>query len=135
MCRYRSQVAGLVGVSLILLVCGTASRGTAGSVGSNAKAAEGLPLGRTHHAISFDYANLELPIAGVAGGSGVVFVGEPLNGAVIALSRLTGNRIGELPPPNGFVVPFIIHSLGEGRVTILDAGGLPQPAPFAPTNP
>jgi hypothetical protein len=82
MCRYRSQFARLVGASLILLMCGTSSRGTAGSVGSNAKAVDVLPLGRTGHATSFDYANLELPIAGVASGNDVVFVGEPLNSAV-----------------------------------------------------
>jgi hypothetical protein len=49
---------------------------------------------------------------------------------------LTGSQIGELPPPpNGFAVPFIIHSLGKGRIAVLDAGGLPQPAPFLPTSP
>jgi hypothetical protein len=85
---------------------------------------------------SFDFANLNAPIAGVAGGLEVVFVGEPLNGKVIALSRFTGKQIGELPPPpNGFAIPLIMHSLGEGRVMVLDAGGLPQPQPFVPSNP
>jgi hypothetical protein len=79
---------------------------------------------------------LEVPIAGVAGGEGVVFVGEPLNGSVIALSRFTGNQIGELPPPpNGFAVPFIVHSLGKGKLAVLDAGGLPQLMPFVPASP
>jgi Integrase core domain len=32
------------------------------------------------HSISFDFANLNAPIAGVAGGLAVVFVDEPLNG-------------------------------------------------------
>ncbi|HST09586.1 MAG TPA: hypothetical protein VLL05_04365, partial [Terriglobales bacterium] len=63
--------------------------------------------------MSLDYANINNVIAGVAGGNGVVFVGEPLNGSVVVLSRITGHRIGQLPPPsNGFVLPFIIHSLG-----------------------
>lgn len=103
-----------------------------------------LPL-RPHHAlqagpparsIAFEFAGLNVPIAGVAGGTNAVFVGEPLNGRVVVLSRLTGAQIGELPPPpNGFALPFIMHSLGEGRVMVLDAGGLPQPQPFVPSNP
>ena len=85
---------------------------------------------------SLDYANFNVVIAGVAGGDRVIFVGEPLGGSVVALSRFSGRRIGQLPPPpNGFVLPFIMHSLGEGRVAVLDAGGLPQPSPFVPANP
>jgi hypothetical protein len=88
------------------------------------------------HFLSFDFANVDVPIAGVGGDSDVVFVGEPLNGQVVAFSRITGQQIGQLPPPvNGFVIPFIIHSLGAGVVAVLDAGGLPQPNPFVPSNP
>jgi len=95
-----------------------------------------FPVGETQRFVSFDYANVDVVIAGVAGGDRVVFVGEPLNGSVVALSRLTGRPIGQLPPPpNGFVLPFIIHSLGKSRLAILDAGGLPQPLPFVPANP
>jgi hypothetical protein len=66
----------------------------------------------------------------------VVFVGEPLDGKVIALSRLTGKKVGELPPPpNGFALPFIMHIVGDNKVAILDAGGVPQPNPFVPSNP
>src|SRR5262249_5581221 len=66
----------------------------------------------------------------------VVFVGEPLDGRVVALSRLTGRQVGELPPPpEGFVLPFIMHSFGDGHVAVLDAGGLPQPQPFVPASP
>jgi len=95
------------------------------------------PFGVAKRSISFDYANFNVPIAGVAGGTDVVFLGQPLNGAVIALSRLTGKQIGELPPPppHGFMLPFIIHSLGQGKVAVLDAGGLPQLNPFVPTSP
>ncbi len=86
--------------------------------------------------LCFDYANLNVPIAGVAGGIDLVFVGEPLDGSVAVLSRLTGKQIAQLPPPpNGFALPFIMHSLGEGRLAVLDAGGLPQPQPFVPVNP
>ncbi|MGD0297974.1 MAG: hypothetical protein ABSE86_12725 [Bryobacteraceae bacterium] len=95
----------------------------------NAKQANG-------HFLSFDFANVEVPIAGVGGDLDIVFVGEPLNSQVIVLSRLTGQQIGVLPPPpGGFAIPFIIHSLGEGVVAVLDAGGLPQPSPFVPSNP
>ena len=95
-----------------------------------------FPVGETQRFVSFDYANVDVVIAGVAGGDRVVFVGEPLNGSVVALSRLTSRPIGQLPPPpNGFVLPFIIHSLGTSRLAVLDAGGLPQPLPFVPANP
>jgi len=91
---------------------------------------------RAQRFVSFDYANFNVVIAGVAGSNAVVFVGEPLNGSVVALSRLTGQLIGQLPPPpSGFVLPFIIHSLGKSRLAVLDAGGLPQPLPFVPANP
>jgi hypothetical protein len=86
--------------------------------------------------VSFDYADINNVIAGVAGGNLVVFVGEPLNGSVVVLSRLTGHQVGQLPPPpNGFVLPFIMHSLGNSLLAVLDAGGLPQPQPFVPANP
>lgn len=101
---------------------------------------QGIPptpsIGCAPHFFCFDYANLNAPIAGVAGGNSVVFVGEPLNGSVVALSRFTGQQIGQLPPPPvGFILPFIMHSLGDGRLAVLDAGGLPRPQPFVPANP
>jgi len=100
------------------------------------EAPQPFPVGETQRFVSFDYANVDVVIAGVAGGDRVVFVGEPLNGSVVALSRLTSRPIGQLPPPpNGFVLPFIIHSLGKSRLAVLDAGGLPQPLPFVPANP
>jgi hypothetical protein len=87
-------------------------------------------------AISFDFANINAPIAGIAAGETVVFVGEPLNADVVALSRFTGKQIGTLPPPpNGFAVPFIMHIVGPNRLAVLDAGGLPQPSPFVPSMP
>jgi hypothetical protein len=121
--------------SLLACICGSAWCGEISNI-TNGTIDEVLPPGTSRHSISFDYANLEMVIAGVAGGDEVVFVGEPLNGSVIALSRFTGNQIGKLPPPpNGFVLPFIIHSLGKGKVAVLDAGGLPQPVPFVPASP
>ncbi len=95
-----------------------------------------LSGGASQQFFSFDYANINVPIAGVAGGNAVIFVGEPLNGSVVVLSRFTGQQIAQLPPPpNGFVLPFIMHSLGDGHLAVLDAGGLPQPQPFVPANP
>jgi hypothetical protein len=102
--------------------------------------AQGTPptpfVGCGLHFFCFSYANFNVPIAGVAGGNAVVFVGEPLNGSVAVLSRFTGQQIGQLPPPpNGFVLPFIMHSLGDDHLAVLDAGGPPQPQPFVPANP
>ena len=95
-----------------------------------------LSSGGNQRFFSFDYADFNVPIAGVAGGNAVVFVGEPLNGDVVVLSRATGQPIAQLPPPpSGFVLPFIVHSLGDGHLAVLDAGGLPQPQPFVPANP
>ena len=92
--------------------------------------------GASQRFLSFDYANINVPIAGVAAGNTLVFVGEPLNGGVVVLSRFTGRQIAQLPPPpSGFVLPFIMHSLGEGHLAVLDAGGLPRPQPFVPANP
>ena len=86
--------------------------------------------------ISYDFARLDALPAGVAGGQAVVFVGSPLEGRILALGRVTGHPIGELPPPpTGFILPFIIHSVGNNRVAVLDAGGLPSPEPFVPANP
>jgi DNA-binding CsgD family transcriptional regulator len=69
---------------------------------------------RAQRFVSFNYADINNVIAGVAGGNLVVFVGEPLNGSVVVLSRVTGQQIGQLPPPpNGFVLSFIMHSLPQ----------------------
>jgi len=133
--RHVGSAAVLV-FALLASLAGPASAATATTTEPAATTENDLLLGGTQHSISLDYANIDAPIAGVAGGQGIVFVGEPLNGAVAALSRLTGQPVGVLPPPpNGFALPFIIHSVGEGRVAVLDAGGLPQPAPFVPASP
>ncbi len=88
-------------------------------------------------ASSQDFAHINTPIAGVAGGKNVVFVGKPLDGQVVVLSRATGQQIGVLPPPaqGFFAVPLIIHSLDDTHIAVLAAGGIPQPAPFQPADP
>lgn len=88
------------------------------------------------HSVSYDYARLDIIPAGVAGGDKVVFVGDPLEGRVLAFDRLTSAAIGELPAPaNGFILPFMMHSVGSNRIAVLDAGGLPSPDPFVPASP
>ncbi len=86
--------------------------------------------------VSFDFLDVSFLPAGIAAGARVIFIGDPLEGRVLAYSRITGQPLGELPqPPGGFVLPFIMHAAGEGRVQVLDAGGLPQPKPFVPAHP
>ena len=82
-------------------------------------------------------AEVDLPFpAGIAAGRDVFFVGSPFEGRVIALSRADGAMLGELPPPpNGFILPFIMKSVSGSRVAVLDAGGFPSPDPFVPANP
>ena len=79
--------------------------------------------------VSYEYAHPEAIIpAGVAGGEKVVFYGAVLEGHVIAITRIGGVPIGELPlPPNGFKLPLIMHSIGPAKLAILDCGGFPDP--------
>lgn len=86
--------------------------------------------------LAVDFANFNAVIAGVAAEREVAFVGEPLNSQVAVVSRRTGRQLAVLPrPPAGFVLPFIMHAVSDDRIVILDAGGFPQLAPFAPVNP
>ncbi|HEX4339817.1 MAG TPA: hypothetical protein VH062_28115 [Polyangiaceae bacterium] len=94
------------------------------------------PVAVGPRSISYDFTEVTYLPAGVAAGRDVVFVGDPLESRVVAYSRYTGKEIGELPqPPGGFVIPFIMHTTGENQVTVLGAGGLPQPKPFVPAHP
>jgi hypothetical protein len=98
--------------------------------------AEDLQLAVSGRTVSSEFTDVTFLPAGVAAGQNVIFIGDPLEGRVLAYSRSTGDPLGELPqPPSGFVVPFIMHSLGEGHVGILAAGGLPQPKPFVAVSP
>lgn len=77
----------------------------------------------------------DLP-TGVAGDRDVVMVGDTAQGRVVVYSRGTRQPIGELPAPEGgFVLPFILQIVGEGRVAVLTAGGMPQPKPLVPVTP
>jgi hypothetical protein len=64
----------------------------------------------TGRGVSFDFANVNAPIAGVAADEAVVFVGEPLNGSVVVLARLTGQQIAELPPPAEWICAPVHHA-------------------------
>ena len=120
----------------LLVVCGCGSAAVPGtteptesveSKDSTSAALSGGVVGP--HSLSFDFAplNVFLP-AGVAVGTDAIFVGSPFEGSVVALSRSNGTPIGQLPPPpNGFILPFIVHLVGPNTVTVLDAGGFPSP--------
>jgi len=102
--------------------------------GANIQAAYGTVANRP--SISFKYTGFETVPAGVAGDRKVVFFGFPMEGRVLALERLSGLPLGDLPAPeSGFIMPFILHSVGPNQLAILDAGGFPSPQPFFPANP
>jgi hypothetical protein len=124
-------------VSAWLPACSAApAPGSTGAPEKTATTQSALQVAVSPHAVSFEFSDVSFLPAGVAAGERVMFIGDPLDGRVFAYSRFTGKQIGELPqPPGGFVVPFIMHELGEGRVGILAAGGVPQIKPFVPANP
>lgn len=88
-------------------------------------------------ATAHKYLELDLPFpAGVAGDEEVVFIGSPFEGRVVAYSRKNRKLLGDLPtPPGGFQLPFIMKSVQNDRVAVLDAGGFPDPTSGIPTVP
>jgi len=137
--RWRAMRRVLGRLSLLLLVagCGNVVDSREADGEQTATAAQALQVEVSPHSIAYDYASLDFIPAGVAGGTDVVFVGSPLEGRVVALGRVSGTPIGELPPPPAgfFFLPFIMHATGPHSVAVLDAGGLPSPDPFIPANP
>lgn len=128
---YSSPKFAWIAVCLASSACSSAPGGVEKTAASGAALTVVGP-----RAVSNDFLDLQYLPAGIAADQQVVFVGDPLDGQVNAYSRATGHQIGQLPqPPSGFILPFIMHSLGSGRVGVLDAGGLPQPLPFAPVHP
>jgi hypothetical protein len=130
-------------VGLFALGCsgeegGSAGSAPAGGIGSTSQAvtSDDSKVLVNSKSISFEYTSVDYLPAGVAAGRDAVFIGDPLEGRVFAYSRYTGKQIGELPPPpGGFIIPFIMHATGPDKVTVLGAGGLPQPVPFVPAHP
>ena len=133
-----ASLAGLVVFSSGLSACGgsTDSAGQAGSVKQAALADTSAAVVVSSRSVSRDFLDVSFLPAGIAAGEKVFFIGDPLEGRVLAFSRITGRQIGELPqPPGGFILPFIMHANGEGKVQVLDAGGLPQPKPLVLAHP
>jgi hypothetical protein len=124
-------------VPSLLPACTSASTtGPSGTVEATGTSQAALQVATTRDSVSFEFSSVTYLPAGVAAGQQLYFIGDPLDGRVFAYSRLTNQQVGELPqPPGGFVVPFILHELGEGRVGVLGAGGVPQIKPFVPANP
>jgi hypothetical protein len=88
--------------------------------------AEALAIGPG--ALAYASAGRDALIHGVAGDKTLIFVTEPLTGRVVALSRLTGREIADLPAPaGGFLLPFALRTPEPGRLVVLDAGGFPSP--------
>jgi hypothetical protein len=120
----------------VLFACTNASTTGSGTSEKTGTTQADLDIAASPRSVSFEFSDVSFLPAGIAAGRQVYFIGDPLDGRVFAYSRFTGERVGELPqPPGGFVVPFIMHELGEGRVGILAAGGLPQLKPFVPAEP
>jgi len=123
-------------VSLLSLGVGAGCTDASNSSETTATTQSPLTVVAGPRSVSYDFADLPQIPAGVAGDADVVFVGDPLEGQVLVFSRLTGRQIAKLPPPpSAFVLPFIMHTFGNGHVAILDAGGLPTPKPFTAANP
>jgi hypothetical protein len=120
----------------VLFACTNASTTGSGTSEKTGTTQADLDIAASPRSVSFEFSDVSFLPAGIAAGRQVYFIGDPLDGRVFAYSRFTGKQVGELPqPPGGFVVPFIMHELGEGRVGILAAGGLPQLKPFVPAEP
>ncbi len=124
-------------IALVLSCCAMACGSSQDDAVPTATSKQALNVAVTHRSISFEYAKLDFPFpAGVAAGRNTVFVGSPLESRVVALSRISGRLLGELPaPPSGFVLPFILKHIGEHRLAVLDPGGFPSPIPFVPASP
>lgn len=133
--RQMNGLAALVPVFFAsLLGCGSAEdpAETVGSVSSELTV-QSTPLG-----VSSEFMPInESPFpAGIAVGEDIVFIGDPFVGKVLAYSRATHALVGELPPPpQGLILPFILHSVKGENVAVLDAGGFPSPKPFVPATP
>jgi hypothetical protein len=120
----------LIGVSALSCSAPTSADGLA-AVTSELRVARGAL------ATSFEYAHPEAIIpAGIAGDEALVFVGSPIDGRVMVLSRASRKQIAELPQPSThFVLPLVMHNIGPRRVAVLDCGGFPTPggADISPT--
>ncbi len=118
-----------LGALLALLFVGCAGEGADGA----GVREDDLRVAVSREALAFPLATTtDLP-HGVAGDRRVVFVTLPNVGRVIALDRVTGRRLGELPqPPDAMILPFALRSTREGHLAVLDPGGFPDPTGALP---
>ncbi len=104
----------------LLPACTSASTaGPSGTTEATGTTKADLQVATTRDSVSFEFSSVTYLPVELAAGQQLYFIGDPLEGRVFAYSRFTNKQVGELPqPPGGFVVPFILHELGEGRVAI-----------------
>jgi hypothetical protein len=93
-----TSLVALLIITLPLVGCGGATDDGAiaegdGPVGTSSEAltSANVPdVSVTSRSISFEFAKVSYFPAGIAAGEKVIFIGDPLEGRVIAYSRLTG---------------------------------------------
>jgi hypothetical protein len=120
---------GRVTLSALLLLTSCSTGDPDSAFEQKGAAASALKVAVGPHAIARQIAERPTIIHGIAGDERLVFVTEPLDGAVIALDRFTGQQVAVLPPPpGGFVLPFSLRVPAPGRLVVFDAGGFPNPA-------
>lgn len=89
---------------------------------------EALRIEVNQNSIAYDYFPSEHVPHGIAGDEQFVFVTQPLSGRVSVNNRLTGQEVATLPaPPIGWQLPFALRVRSSGKLTVLDAGGFPNP--------
>lgn len=121
----RSHLLLAAGLLCLLLGCEQARAPHTEAAGAHA---EGLRVAVTPRAIAYDYAARDNLITAAAGDTELVFVAEPLAHRIAVLDRVTGVEIGFVPPPpDGWLLPFALRVPEEGKLVVLDSGGLPDP--------
>lgn len=132
--RQIQGLAAFVPVLLSALLGCSAAEDPAENVG---EVSSQLQVQTTRLGVSSELMPVESPFpAGIAASEDLIFIGSPFEGRVMVFSRETHALVGELPPPpNGYVLPFILKSIKGDKVAVLDAGGFPSPKPFIPANP
>jgi hypothetical protein len=91
-----------------------------------AEQAESLQIEAHRGVIASELFGRDTLIHGVTGDSNLILVTEPLSARVAVHDRLTGHEVALLPaPPGGWLLPFQMRIVNEGRLVVLDAGGFP----------